>query len=138
MLEFKDMAFQTAVTAGWNWHCISSAVEASVPWLPEFLQGSLNSSNHIAGKVTEMELCLSVAANYKRVEDMETAVGMVRSSSSVSYLDAVANYVKAFAGGETFPLIHLLVALEKLFNSSLLLGEEFFTAIAMTDVQDTE
>ena len=85
-----------------------------------------------------MELCLSVAANYKRVEDMETAVGMVRSSSSVSYLDAVANYVKAFAGGETFPLIHLLVALEKLFNSSLLLGEEFFTAIAMTDVQDTE
>ena len=49
MLEFKDMAFQTAVTAGWNWHCISSAVEVSVPWLPDFLQGSLNSSNHIAG-----------------------------------------------------------------------------------------
>lgn len=27
MLEFQDMSFQTAVTAGWNWHCISSAVQ---------------------------------------------------------------------------------------------------------------
>ena len=42
-----------------------------------------------------MELCLILAANYKRVNDMETAVGMV-AGSSVSYLDAVANYVKAF------------------------------------------
>ena len=32
----------------------------------------------------------------------------------------------------------MLVALEKLFNSSLLLGEEFFTAIAMTDFGSKE
>ena len=101
------MACQTAVIAAWNWH-------------PAFPQRSscLGSSNHIAGRITEMELCLSLAASYKRTKNMKAAVGMVKASSSLLYLDAVANYVKAYAGGETFPLLHLLFALEKFFNSS--------------------
>ena len=51
---------------------------------------------------------------------------------------AVCKYVKLFAGGEGFPVIHLLVGLEKLFNSSLLLGSEFFSAIAGTDFGSKE
>ena len=48
-----------------------------MPWLPEFLQGSLNSTNHIAGRLTEMEVCLQVASNYMRVKDIDTAAGTV-------------------------------------------------------------
>ena len=56
--DFPDEGFKAAVTGGWSWHCIASVVEESLPWFCNFLQGALNSCNHIAAKATEMELAL--------------------------------------------------------------------------------
>ena len=54
------------------------------------------------------------------------------------HIKLVAEFVKNFAGGEDAPLIQLLVMLERAFNSSLMLGEEFMLAIVRTNFGSRE
>ena len=134
---FPDAGFKEAVTQGWRWHCIAFTVEESMPWFASFLQGALNASNHIAAKATEMELAMSIAGTYKRTKSLETAIQTCRSMSNLKYLKVVGDFVKNYAGGEDFPLVQFLVHLERAFNSSLMLGEEFMTAVVGTHFGST-
>ena len=131
--QYTDDQFATAVKQGWVWHCIAGCVDDAVPWFADFLQASLNSSNHIAGRLTEIELATQLAAQYKRTGCMETAVEACRAMSSLGYLDAIAEWVKKYTGGEQFVLIQFLAGVERSFSSSLLLGEEYFRSVAFTD-----
>ena len=69
--EYKDCAFEKASNTGWNWKCPAAVVETAAPWLPAFLQAAFNSSNYIAGQVTEMELAMSMAMTYSRTHNLE-------------------------------------------------------------------
>ena len=136
--HFQDQEFAQAVTEGWCWNCIAGVVEQACPWFPNFLQGCLNASNHIAGRATEMELALHLAEHYKGAKNLDQALEACKGLSSLPYLNTVAQFVQHFAGGEDFPLIHFLLAIEKTFNTSMLLGQDFFTAIVKTDLGSKE
>ena len=136
--DFPDEAFKTAVTAGWSWHCIASVVEESLPWFSNFLQGALNSCNHIAAKATEMELALHMSLTYKRTQSMDMALLECQSISNMHHIKLVAEFVKNYAGGADAPLIQMLVMLERTFNSSMMLGEEFMLAVVRTNFGSKE
>ena len=136
--HFHDQEFAKAVTEGWSWNCIAGVVEEACPWFPNFLQGSMNASNHIAGRATEMELALHIAEHYKRCKNLDQALEACRSMSSMPYLSTVAQFVQHYAGGEDYPLLNFLLAIEKTFNSSMLLGQDYFTAIVKTDLGSKE
>ncbi|CAE7889697.1 unnamed protein product [Symbiodinium necroappetens] len=84
--KYTDEQFATAVRRGWAF-C------------------SLNASNHIAGRLTEMEIAMNLAAHYKRTGCMDTAVEACRAMCELGYLDAIAEWVKEYTGGEQFVLI---------------------------------
>jgi hypothetical protein len=133
LAQFKDPSFEKAVNSGWNWKCVASAVEAACHWFPAFLQASLNSSNHIAGQVTEMELAMSIALHYSRTQNLEQAVLACQAYSPLNYLETVGHFVAVYGGGVEFPLVKFLAAIETCFGSAMLLGEEFFTSVVKTD-----
>ncbi|CAK8985920.1 Uncharacterized protein SCF082_LOCUS332 [Durusdinium trenchii] len=133
MQEYQDPAFAKALNVGWTWECLAATVEVEAPWFPAFLQAALNSSNHIAGQVTEMELAMSMAMNYARTHNLEDSVEACQSYSPLRYLDVVGEFVAHHGGGAGFPVIKLLSAIETTFGGSMMLGEELFTAIVKTD-----
>ena len=101
--------------------------------VPSFLQAALNSSNHIAGQVTEMELAMSMAMTYFRSPNSEESVQDCQASAPLTCLDVAGEFVAHHGGGSGFPVVKLLSAIETTFAGSMLLGEELFTAIAKTD-----
>ena len=54
------------------------------------------------------------------------------------YVDAISKWVRLYAGGDDFPLVHLLASIQKLFNSSHFLGEEFMGSVAMATFKPRE
>ena len=46
--------------------------------------------------------------------------------------------MKNFGGGDDFPVLVFLQAVQKLFNSSLKLGEEFMTALAQAEFKSKD
>ena len=101
--------------------------------VPSFLQAALNSSNHIAGQVTEMELAMSMAMTYFRSPNSEESVQDCQASAPLTCLDVAGEFVAHHGGGSGFPVVKLLSAIETTFAGSMLLGEELFTAIVKTD-----
>ncbi|CAE7940284.1 unnamed protein product [Symbiodinium sp. KB8] len=136
--QYTDEQFATAVRQGWVWNCISACVDDAVGWFADFLQASLNASNHIAGRLTEMEIAMNLAAHYKRTGSMEASVEACRAMCELGYLDAIAEWVKKYTGGEQFLLIQFLAGVERSFSSSVLLGEEYFRSVASTDFGSKE
>ena len=99
----------------------------------------MNSSNHIARAPTEMEACLCIASHYQRFKNMDQAVAQCKGTfSSLPYLNEIGVYVQRFSGSDNFVLVKLLIELEKIFNSSMMLGQDFFTAVATTDLGSAE
>ena len=109
-----------------------------MPWFCDFFQGSMNASNHIAARVTEMEVAMNLAGQYKRCGNMDQALDTCRSTFNLPHLEAVGVYVQRYSGGDNFVLVKLLVELEKIWNSSMMLGQDFFTAVATTDLGSAE
>ena len=95
----------------------------------------MNSSSHIAGRMTEMELAMAIGMNFKRTNNLEQSLQMRRAYSDLSYLDAVGHFVAHYGGGAEhgFPIVKLLATIEKSFSSSMLLGEEFFLNVPRAD-----
>ena len=98
----------------------------------------MNASNHIAARVTEMEVAMNLAGQYKRCGNMDQALDTCRSTFNLPHLEAVGVYVQRYSGGDNFVLVKLLVELEKIWNSSMMLGQDFFTAVATTDLGSAE
>ena len=138
MQQYQDPAFESALNKGWVWKCLAATVEESVAWFPAFLQAALNSSNHIAGQVTELELAMSMALAYSRTGMLEQAIQDCKSYSPLSYMETIGHFVANHGGGSDFPIIKVLAAIESTFGGSMMLGEELFTAIVKTDLGNHE
>ena len=132
-MHFKDDEFARLVRHGWTWKVISSRVEDSCPWLPQLLQHSLNTDHGICQTPTEIEVALNVAFHYKSLGSLDQAVKMRSSSCPLSYLPAIPTFAKNFGGGEDFPLLHFLQAVQKLLGASLFLGKEFMACLSQLD-----
>ena len=124
--------FYKMCSQGWTWCVISSEVEEAFPQLPALWQSTLNSSHAVSGQALEMETALLIAEVYKHTKSMDAAVAATRDSQPrcLHYLDAIVHYVKNYAGGESFSVIHYLADFSKTLRSNLLLGEEYMKAVS--------
>ena len=104
-----------------------------MPLAATIAQHSLNTDHGIGQTPTEIEVALNVAFHYKSLGSLDQAVKMCSSSCPLSYLPAIATFAKNFGGGEDFPLLHFLQAVQKLLGASLFLGEEFMTCLSQLD-----
>ena len=108
---FKEMCIE-----GWRWLIIPSWVEDRFPDLPSLWQQSLNSSHAVNKQATEMEVAATIADHYSKMKlagatpDLEKAVQAAAQSEPHcgSYLTTIAFYVKMYAGGPEFPMVHFL------------------------------
>ena len=131
--QFNDVQFGKLVKNGWTWKVISSVVEDSVPWLPQLLQSALNTGHSIGQTPTEIEIALGLAFHYKQFKSMDMAIQMCEALCPFTYLPEIATYSKNFAGGEDFPILVFLQAVQKQLGSSLFLGEEFMDGLSNVD-----
>ena len=110
-------------------------MEDHIPTFPSWVQMAMNSSNSIGRPQTELELATTMATFFQNGMDLKEAITQAKQGDikCQQSLPAVAHYVQRFAGGPNFPLIHFLGKFGKLFGGTLLLGGDFFHALAHTD-----
>ncbi|CAE7441057.1 unnamed protein product [Symbiodinium sp. CCMP2592] len=136
----KSDAIWRAISEGWTWVTISSAVEDAIPILPSFLQSSLNSANSIQKSISELEVAMLLATCFGKGMTLAQAVkhagaADVRCRSSIS---AIATFVQKFSGhAGTCPILHFLSNFSKVHSSSMLLGEDMMTQIATMDFKSS-
>lgn len=108
---FHDSAFETMVKSGWPWTVISAEVEEHFPWMPAFLQGSLNTSQQVMSTPTEMEQAMSVAFWFEQTKSVDQAIRYTKDSMPLCahYVPCIAQWVVKYGGGSGgFPLVKLL------------------------------
>jgi hypothetical protein len=123
------------ITEGWSWVVLSSEIEDHIPAFPSWLQMAMNSSNSIGRPQTELGLATTMATFFQNGMDLHEAIAKAKQGDikCQQSLPAVAHYVQRFAGGPNFPLVHFLGKFGKQFGGTLLLGGDFFHALAHTD-----
>ncbi len=136
--QFADQQFKKMVRDGWQWNVIQADVEEGCPWFPQMLQASLNTGNQIVKQSTEMEIAMAISYLYKAHGSMDKAIQLAQAATPLSYLPAIALYMKNFGGGDNFPALVFLQAVQKLFGLSLKLGEEFMAAVAQAEFKSKD
>ena len=69
---------------------------------------------------------------------MDKAIQLAQAATPSSYLPVIALYMKNFGGGDNFPVLVFLQAVQKLFGHSLKLGEEFMSAVAQAEFKSKD
>ncbi|CAE7426244.1 unnamed protein product [Symbiodinium sp. CCMP2592] len=136
----KSDAIWRAISDGWTWVTISSAVEDAIPILPSFLQSSLNSANSIQKNVSELEVAMLLATCFAKGMTLAQAVKHAEHASQLcrTSISAIGTYVMKFSGhAGSFPILHFLSNFSKVHSSSMLLGEDMMTQIATMDFKSS-
>ena len=96
---------------------------------------AMNSSNSIGRPQTELGLAITMATFFQNGMDLHEAIAKAKQGDikCQQSLPAVAHNVQRFAGGPNFPLTHFSGKFGKQFGGTLLLGGDFFHALAHTD-----
>ena len=131
----EDHPFKNMCTDGWKWLIIPSFVEDLHPELPALIQQSLNSSHSVSKQPTEMEVAATIAEYYEKMHlSLDEAVNAAGQSEPrcKGYLATVAHYVKCFAGDNGFPIVRFLESYSSQYGCSLVIGEEFMSAVGTT------
>ncbi|CAE7837082.1 unnamed protein product [Symbiodinium sp. CCMP2592] len=80
----KSHAIWRAISDGWTWVTISSAVEDAIPILPSFPQSSLNSANSIQKNISELEVAMLLATCFGKGMTLAQAVKHAEHTSQMS------------------------------------------------------
>jgi hypothetical protein len=134
----EEHPFKSMCCTGWKWLIIPSYVEDLHPELPALIQQSLNSSHAVSKQPTEMEVAATIAEFYEKMNlSLDLAVHAAGQSEPKCkpYLATIAHYVKCFAGGDSFPIIRFLESYSGQYGCSLIIGEEFMSAVAYVDLK---
>ena len=139
---------ESMLARGWKWLVVPAWVEECFPSLPALWQLALNSSHAVNKAATEMEVASTIAQFYTQMKlgsnasdaSLEKAVQAAAQSEPKCkpYLQTIGHYVRTYAGGDSFPIIHFLESFSKMFGGSLIIGEEFMTAITYADFKGND
>ena len=127
---FQDSGFETMVKSGWPWTVISAEVEEHFPWMPAFLQGSLNTSQQVMSTPTEMEQAMSLAFWFEQTNSVDQAIKYTKESMPLCahYVPCIAQWVVKYGGGSGFPLVKLLQNIGALVGWCYFLSTEIGSA----------
>ena len=137
----KDLTLMQMISKGWDWVIVPWQIDVEFPSFAHHIQKALNSSNHVANLVSELETAVSlsvtlqdqgmsqVASDQAEWETIAlnsvTAIGM----DCAKFAPTILAFVKQFGGGAGAPMVKLLDRASKQFKCSVPLGESFWKAI---------
>ena len=138
----KQADFKHMIEKGWDWDVIPFDVDALFPRFAAVVQRALNGSNSVSSEIGELDTAVALVDMQKELDGNEAweqmALESVKASgmSCAGYADAILQFVKLFGGGPGAPFITFMDSIGKKFNSSLILGQEFWHALTYTKFQD--
>ena len=138
----KQDDFKHMIEKGWDWDVIPFDVDARFPRFAAVVQRALNGSNSASSQIGELDTAVALVDMQKELDGNEAweqiALESVkaRGMSCAEYADAILQFVKLFGGGPGAPFIIFMDSIGKKFNSTLILGKEFWHALTYTTFPD--
>jgi len=123
-------------TQPWEWLIVSRDVEQQLPELPGIWSSILNNVHSVSRKKQELEIAGEIAEFTAFSGDLQLAVQNAAESDPEckSYINVLGTLVRSYGGGVDgavkFPLIKFLDRYSKTYGASVIMGEEFLTAVA--------
>ena len=123
------------VEKGWEWIIIPHEVDAAFPRFAKIAQKALNTPNHVAGVMGELESACVLADSH---EDPSIDDAMALQSLTelcvpcAGWASIIQEFVKVYGGGQGAPQIRFMDTIRKSFNCDIVLGETFWSAITST------
>ena len=118
---------------GWRWRVLPGELEELFPGVVIKLTQSCNTPANVVKAASEFECSLVMASLITKTKcSIEEALAMVRATQPKcsGYLGAIADFVKLYAGGNDFPLLHFLKAFQSKYAAALNVGETFMLVLA--------
>jgi len=139
----KDAEMSSIVEVGWDWVVFPHGCELTWPKLPDLAQRALNASNEVGSDASENEVASCMAEFYENQEppknfDLCVEAAIAGSPKCAPYAEKIGTIVQKYGGGPGSPMIRKLDAFAKKFSENVILGEEFVTAIADTQILTTK
>ena len=127
----SNPTFNTMINDGWEWEVVCAAVDEAFPWFAKVAQKALNTSNHVATEVGELEAMVTLAdAKEDGVDDEAAVASIVDLNIPCSkYAKVLLTFVKMYGGGVGAPWIRFMDSVAKQFQCNITLGETFWTTI---------
>ena len=143
---FENKNFQTMVTEGWEWNVVYAEVDIEFPAWARIAQKALNTRNHVANVIGELEVCMTLAqtmqdpgmttlSNWKELAT-ENISSLCAPCSS--YAGTLLDYIVSFGGGNDACLIQLVDKVSKQFGANVTLGETFWKSLHEAEFADKQ
>ena len=129
--------FKVMIMEGWKWEVVSAIIDERYPKFATIAQKALNTNNHLATEIGELETCMQLAAcaddpGMKDIEgwkDLATDSVTSLCMPCASYCKTLLEFVTTFGGGTGAPLICFMDAVAKQFGCTVSLGREYWEAL---------
>ena len=138
----KQPEFKAMLEVGWDWTVIPWDVDQLFPRFAQVAQKALNGSNSAASEIGELDTAVNLAdlqiALSGDAEWEKAALKNVKDScmSCAPYANVILDFVKLYGGGPGAPHITFMDSIGKTFNSTMVLGPEFWKGLTYTQFAD--
>jgi len=148
----KNPNFKAMIECGWDWDIVPHEVDTAFPQFAKIAQKALNTSNHVATQVGELEAAVTLAdymddnilsANADGSKPVSSKWEEAAIASLVdlcvpcsSYAAVLKDFVKNYGGGSGAPLVRFMDTVAKQFQCNVSLGETFWHAVTYASLGD--
>ena len=132
------------IYVGWGWWVVYAEVDIQFPGFASVAQKALNTRNHIANVVGELEVCMTLASMMKdpgmtsQPEWKTLAADNIVSlcAPCAQYASILLKYIVAYGGSDDACLIQFVDDVAKQFSANVALGQSFWAALCDTEFAD--
>ena len=116
------------VTEGWDWNVVYAEVDVEFPGWAQVAQKPLNSRNHVANAIGELEVCMTLAQSMqdpgtKTLSNWKDISSLCAPCSN--YAGTLLDYIVAYGGGDDACLIQFIDNVAKQLEPALPWGRRF-------------
>ena len=139
----KQSEFKAMMEIGWAWEIIPWDVDAMFPKFAKKCQKALNGSNSASSEIGELDTAMALSdlqtelsAETESWEKLAIKTVQGSQMSCGEYATVILDFVKMYGGGPGAPHISFMDAIGKKYNSTMVLGAEFWKAMTYTQFPD--
>jgi hypothetical protein len=133
----RNANFKIMIEDGWDWKIIHADVDIVFPKFSQIAQRALNTANHVATEVGELETGITLAAsiNDPGMQDLPDWKALAIENivslcvPCAGYADVILDYIIMFGDGPGAPMITFMDNVTKQFNANVNMGETFWHAL---------
>ena len=123
--------FKVMLNDGWYWDIVPAAIDELFPAFAVIAQKALNTQNHIATEVGELETCMILAATVDDPGMMDLPEWKAMAVENVhslcvpcaKYSNALLDFVVTYGGGKGAPIVSFMDSVTKQFGCNVSLGQ---------------